>query len=48
MYVEQHAGHDQPMYTHYTCATDTENIKVVFKAVKDTLFRRYIEKYGLV
>ncbi|XP_041666911.1 guanine nucleotide-binding protein subunit alpha-14-like [Cheilinus undulatus] len=47
MYVEQHSGHHKPLYTHFTCATDTENIRVVFKAVKDTLFRDNLEKFNL-
>ncbi|XP_018518041.1 guanine nucleotide-binding protein subunit alpha-14 isoform X1 [Lates calcarifer] len=47
MYKEHHMGHQKPLYTHYTCATDTENIRVVFKAVKDTLFRDNLEKFNL-
>ncbi|XP_071322518.1 guanine nucleotide-binding protein subunit alpha-14-like [Trachinotus anak] len=47
MYVEHHSGHHKPLYSHYTCATDTENIRVVFKAVKDTLFRDNLEKFNL-
>ncbi|XP_029024624.1 guanine nucleotide-binding protein subunit alpha-14-like [Betta splendens] len=47
MYVEKHSGHQKPLYTHYTCATDTENIRVVFKAVKDTLFRDNLEQFNL-
>ncbi|XP_069025913.1 guanine nucleotide-binding protein subunit alpha-14-like [Embiotoca jacksoni] len=47
MYVENHSGRHKPLYTHYTCATDTENIRVVFKAVKDTLFRDNLEKFNL-
>lgn len=47
MYKEQHMGRHKPLYTHFTCATDTENIRVVFKAVKDTLFRENLEKFNL-
>ncbi|AWP15448.1 putative guanine nucleotide-binding protein subunit alpha-14-like [Scophthalmus maximus] len=47
MYEEQHSGHEKPLYTHYTCATDTENIRIVFKAVKDTLFRDNLKKFNL-
>lgn len=47
MYVENHSGRHKPLYSHYTCATDTENIRVVFKAVKDTLFRENLEKFNL-
>nr|XP_057915028.1 guanine nucleotide-binding protein subunit alpha-11-like [Doryrhamphus excisus] len=34
-----HKGHKWPLYMHYTCATDTNNAKIVFNVVKDTLFR---------
>ncbi|XP_060936342.1 guanine nucleotide-binding protein subunit alpha-14-like [Limanda limanda] len=47
MYTENHSGHDKPLYSHYTCATDTENISIVFKAVKDTLFRDNLNKFNL-
>ncbi|XP_074547105.1 guanine nucleotide-binding protein subunit alpha-14-like [Halichoeres trimaculatus] len=47
MYVEQHIGRHKALYTHFTCATDTENIKVVFKAVKSTLFQENLEKFNL-
>ncbi|XP_044031062.1 guanine nucleotide-binding protein subunit alpha-14-like [Siniperca chuatsi] len=47
MYKKQHSGHPKLLYTHYTCATDTENIRVVFKAVKDTLFRDNLGKFNL-
>ncbi|XP_070706282.1 guanine nucleotide-binding protein subunit alpha-14-like isoform X2 [Pempheris klunzingeri] len=47
MYKEQHIGRHKPLYTHFTCATDTENIRVVFKAVRDTLFRDNLEKFNL-
>ncbi|XP_015236959.1 PREDICTED: guanine nucleotide-binding protein subunit alpha-11-like [Cyprinodon variegatus] len=38
MYVQLHKGRHKPLYTHFTCATDTENIRVVFNSVKDTIF----------
>ncbi|XP_062333458.1 guanine nucleotide-binding protein subunit alpha-14-like isoform X1 [Osmerus eperlanus] len=47
MYLEQHVGRHQPLYNHFTCATDTENIRVVFKAVRDTVFRENLDRYGL-
>lgn len=47
MYVEMHTGHHKPLYRHFTCATDTENIRVVFKAVKDTLFRENLDRFNL-
>ncbi|XP_072310821.1 guanine nucleotide-binding protein G(q) subunit alpha-like [Eucyclogobius newberryi] len=39
MFVDRHRSRIKPLYTHYTCATDTGNIKKVFKCVKDGLFR---------
>ncbi|XP_061589696.1 guanine nucleotide-binding protein subunit alpha-14-like [Cololabis saira] len=47
MYVERHSGRHKPLYNHFTCATDTENIRVVFKAVKDTLLRDNLERFNL-
>ncbi|XP_056146290.1 guanine nucleotide-binding protein subunit alpha-14-like [Lampris incognitus] len=47
MYEDQHIGRQRPLYKHFTCATDTENIRFVFKAVKDTLFRENLEKFNL-
>ncbi|KAF7666461.1 hypothetical protein LDENG_00106610 [Lucifuga dentata] len=47
MYVEQHLGHHTGLYPHFTCATDTENIRVIFKAVKDTVFQKYIDDLNL-
>lgn len=36
------------MYHHFTCATDTENIKVVFTAVKDIILTSNLGRIGLV
>jgi len=36
------------MYVHYTCATDTDNIKFVFAAVKDIIVQSYLINYNLV
>ncbi|XP_062268788.1 guanine nucleotide-binding protein subunit alpha-11-like isoform X2 [Platichthys flesus] len=47
MYKENHSGHGKHLYTHYTCATDTENIRIVFKDVKDMLFRDNLNKFNL-
>ena len=34
-------------YHHFTCATDTENIRVVFEAVRDTLISNAIDAFKL-
>ncbi|XP_037826578.1 guanine nucleotide-binding protein subunit alpha-11-like [Lucilia sericata] len=36
------------MYSHFTCATDTENIRVVFTAVKDIILTTNLNNFGLV
>ncbi|XP_029371628.1 guanine nucleotide-binding protein subunit alpha-14-like [Echeneis naucrates] len=47
MYVDHHRDHPKRLYPHYTCATDTENIRRVFKDVKDILFRDNLERFNL-
>lgn len=36
------------IYSHFTCATDTENIRFVFAAVKDTILQLNLKEYNLV
>uniref|UniRef100_H2Z9X4 Uncharacterized protein n=1 Tax=Ciona savignyi TaxID=51511 RepID=H2Z9X4_CIOSA len=36
------------LYSHFTCATDTENIKFVFKAIKDIILQSYLSNYNLI
>ncbi|XP_057696838.1 guanine nucleotide-binding protein subunit alpha-11-like [Corythoichthys intestinalis] len=36
------------LYTHPTCATDTENIRKVFSDVKDTVLLRSLREYGII
>ncbi|KAM8744220.1 guanine nucleotide-binding protein subunit alpha-14-like [Acanthopagrus schlegelii] len=47
MFKQHHGERHKPLYTHFTCATDTENIRVVFKAVKDTLFIDNLHNFNL-
>nr|XP_027194718.1 guanine nucleotide-binding protein G(k) subunit alpha-like [Dermatophagoides pteronyssinus] len=35
------------IYSHFTCATDTENIKFVFDSVKWTILNKNMEDFGL-
>ena len=37
----------QALYHHYTCATDTENIRIVFEVVRDTLIANAIDAFKL-
>lgn len=44
MFVELNPD-EKTIYSHFTCATDTENIKFVSAAVKDTILQRNISIY---
>lgn len=39
---------EKQIYTHVTCATDTNNISAVFNAVKDIIIRKSLNEAGLV
>jgi len=39
---------EKQVYTHVTCATDTDNISAVFNAVKDIIIRKSLNEAGLV
>jgi len=39
---------DKQVYTHITCATDTDNVSAVFNAVKDIIIRKSLNEAGLV
>lgn len=36
------------IYSHFTCATDTDNIRFVFHAVKDHILQGNLEIHNLV
>ncbi|CAI8052377.1 Guanine nucleotide-binding protein G(i) subunit alpha [Geodia barretti] len=42
-----HAGEKKEIYTHFTCATDTGNVRFVFDAVTDVIIRRHLRAVGL-
>lgn len=48
MFVELNPDADKIIYSHFTCATDTENIRFVFAAVKDTILQQNLKEYNLV
>ncbi|XP_062399569.1 guanine nucleotide-binding protein subunit alpha-14 [Sardina pilchardus] len=48
MYQEQNPDREKNVYSHFTCATDTENIRFVFAAVKDTILRHNLKEFNLV
>ncbi|NP_001038501.1 guanine nucleotide-binding protein subunit alpha-11a [Danio rerio] len=48
MFVDLNPDSDKIIYSHFTCATDTENIRFVFAAVKDTILQHNLKEYNLV
>ncbi|XP_025073483.1 guanine nucleotide-binding protein G(q) subunit alpha [Pogonomyrmex barbatus] len=47
MFVELNPDSEKIIYSHFTCATDTENIKLVFCAVKDTIMQTALKEFNL-
>lgn len=48
MYQEQNLEKDKTLYSHFTCATDTENIRLIFKDVKTAILRHNLGDFNLV
>uniref|UniRef100_A0A3P9J7Z5 Guanine nucleotide binding protein (G protein), alpha 15 (Gq class), tandem duplicate 4 n=1 Tax=Oryzias latipes TaxID=8090 RepID=A0A3P9J7Z5_ORYLA len=42
------SGERKTLYPHFTCATDTSNIRKVFSDVKDTVLVRSLKDYGVM
>lgn len=47
-FQEKNRNPDKQIYSHVTCATDTNNISAVFNAVKDIIIRKSLGEAGLV
>ncbi|XP_007903114.1 guanine nucleotide-binding protein subunit alpha-14 [Callorhinchus milii] len=47
-YQDQNPDKEKVIYSHFTCATDTENIRFVFAAVKDTILQLNLKEFNLV
>ncbi|KAJ6226643.1 guanine nucleotide-binding protein g(o) subunit alpha [Anaeramoeba flamelloides] len=47
-FLELNQNNDKIVYPYFTCATDSENVSFIFKAVKDTLFQSELEDLGLL
>jgi len=45
---EMRNKHKKQVYTHLTCATATDNIRMVFNAIKDIIIRAGLKDIGLV
>lgn len=39
---------NKTIYPHFTCATDTNNIRMVFSDVKDTVLIKSLQEYGVL
>lgn len=47
-FEQRNRNKEKQIYTHITCATDTDNIAAVFNAVKDIIIRQSLNDAGLV
>jgi hypothetical protein len=45
-FMAQNENPQKNIYPQITCATDTDNVNVVFNAVKDTILRRALDAAG--
>ncbi|XP_050297802.1 G protein alpha q subunit-like [Anthonomus grandis grandis] len=46
-YLKENPDPERQCYSHFTTATDTENIKLVFCAVKDTIMQSALKEFNL-
>jgi hypothetical protein len=46
-FLTQNENKNKQIYTHLTCATDTEQINVVFNAVMDIVLHQMLEQVGM-
>jgi hypothetical protein len=47
-FVELNSSKTRQLYVHFTCATDTENIRVVFNAVKNIILHNNLRDANLL
>lgn len=45
--MAKNPNRERALYVHYTCATDTGNIAVVFNAVKDIILNDALKSGGM-
>jgi len=46
--IDPTTGQPKEIYTHITCATNTDNVRVVFDAVRDFIINKALQISGLV
>jgi len=47
LFISQNENTKKHIYSHITCATDKENINIVFNAVKDIILHKLLDESGL-
>jgi len=47
-FLAQNENSKKLIYVHHTCATDTGNISVLFKAVQDIILNKILDKLGMM
>lgn len=47
-FSEANQTQGREIYIHTTCATDKENVRIVFDAVKNIILRRHLKEYNLL
>lgn len=47
-FVSRNRNKEKEVYNHVTCATDTQNVSVVFNAVKDIILKKSLGEAGLM
>jgi guanine nucleotide-binding protein subunit alpha len=46
-FIDKNKYDKRTIYTHYTCATDTQSAKAVFNAVMSSILKRHLHDLGL-
>ena len=47
MFLAENSYPKKQIFSHFTCATDTENIRIVFESVKQTILEKHMEDFML-
>ena len=47
-YISDNVSDNRKLYIHFTCATDTENIRIIYDNLKDTVLGANMDELNLV
>jgi hypothetical protein len=47
-FLDQNMNAEKEVYVHTTCATNTENVAIVFNSCKDIILRQNLESSGFI